>query len=248
MAVINVVLIQNSSSSPVTVANREHPADTDGGRGVLQPGEAHALQMWVPQCGDWQNFAAKHVDPGSAGDPRDRGAPLKPTRSTDREKTAPAGTVSVAGYPDTPIPFAFADPVLSVHVDTASLRAGSPVQVTVHAEDGYTHQPVPATVTIGSTTAPANAALTCTLVPGTNTGTVALAGYRPVTFTLTAYVPAMRVSLDDPSPPVGRSTQVLVHAVDTATAGRRTRRSRTRSARASAGRSTTGSSSTPPAA
>jgi len=62
MAIINIAVIHNAASVVATIINHEKPSDTDGGKGVLAPGETRSLQMWVPWCHDGGDFDTKHID------------------------------------------------------------------------------------------------------------------------------------------------------------------------------------------
>ena len=134
----------------------------------------------------------------------------------------PIGRVtSVPDYPDAAIPFVFYSPALAVSVDPSPRPAGISFMLTVTAKDDRTQAlENNAAVSIGQNAGKANAAFPCTLPPGVNNGVVTLDGYRSAPFTVTAYVPTLRVTVDDPSPPIGKRVSVMVRAVDATTGAR----------------------------
>ncbi len=148
------------------------------------------------------------ADPSDPGYPR----PGPHPRAQD-----PSGIVSHDLYPDTPIPFVFYNPTLHIQFDPTPVPAGRAVPFLVQVQDNTTHVPVPASVTIGSNAGLANASFACVFAPGVNTGSVHLAGYPAVSFTVSAYTPAMQVTVDPSPPPLNRLVQITVHAVDATT-------------------------------
>jgi hypothetical protein len=136
----------------------------------------------------------------------------------------PGGTASVYQYPDTVIPFVFYSPTLSIHAGPTTVPAGRPVQISVDVRDSQTNGPVPASLSIaGQNVGPANSPvvspiLSQTFAAGVVTVVVSAAGYPNVSFNVTAYTPALVVTVIPPLPGIGKPVQVIVHAVDS-TAG-----------------------------
>ena len=131
--------------------------------------------------------------------------------------------VSAFPYPDTPIPFVFYNPTLGIHAGPTTVPAGRPVQISVDVRDSQTNAPVPASLSIGGqNVGPANSpvvspVLTQTFAAGVVTVVVSAAGYPNSSFSVTAYTPALVVTVIPPLPGIGKPVQVTVHAVDSTT-------------------------------
>jgi hypothetical protein len=128
----------------------------------------------------------------------------------------PEGSVSASGYSDTPIPFVFYEPHLTVTVQPAQVPVGSPTQVTVSAVDDFTQAPVAGSVRIGGqVVGMTNTPFTYTLSGSQASGTVQAAGYPMASFTIKSPpLPRLRVWTQPFPFPKGVPTQLTVFAVN----------------------------------